>query len=310
MADLVFSEALRVAMAARGLALERVAAHLQASGHPVSIATLSYWQSGRSVPARAQSFRALGALETILQVPRGHLARLVPAPAGEGQDDQARPAFADIMRQRAAIDDVQRTLGRGFDAGIERLISHTRARADQSGDVPSVLCREVLRADEDGLDGYLASAGHPLTGIDVVITPLFGCAIRTAVAERSDSICVAHLALPRLRRGSVHVLEYEIGFHGLPALAQERAQAMLYFVSGVRELYLQVEFQPDAAPAEVTLIEGIGAQESRTRHRVTRPTLSLARSYAGPCRVGFTWSTGELGAVPSQPAQGVRCHLT
>lgn len=36
--------------------LERIRSHLDQAGVPVSIATLSYWQSGRSLPTRARSF--------------------------------------------------------------------------------------------------------------------------------------------------------------------------------------------------------------------------------------------------------------
>ena len=39
---------------------------LDAAGVPVSIATLSYWQSGRSLPTRSRSYHTLVELERIL----------------------------------------------------------------------------------------------------------------------------------------------------------------------------------------------------------------------------------------------------
>ena len=73
-----FADALRAAIVERGLSLDRLRYHLRARGHELSIATLSYWQSGRSRPERASSLTALGALEDILLVPEGSLLRLLP----------------------------------------------------------------------------------------------------------------------------------------------------------------------------------------------------------------------------------------
>lgn len=49
-ADSEFARVLRAAIQARGLGLERIRDRLRVQGISVSLATLSYWQSGRSRP--------------------------------------------------------------------------------------------------------------------------------------------------------------------------------------------------------------------------------------------------------------------
>ncbi|WP_199431287.1 transcriptional regulator [Qaidamihabitans albus] len=73
-----FAEALRAAIRRRGLGLERIQYRLRACGVPVSLATLSHWQSGRCRPERPESLAALRCLEEVLGVPRGSLVRLLP----------------------------------------------------------------------------------------------------------------------------------------------------------------------------------------------------------------------------------------
>ena len=300
-----FAAALRGALSRRGLTLDRVAAHLRARGHLVSIATLSYWQSGRSVPSRAQSLRAIGALESVLGLPRGSMERLVPAQPRD-VSVEPRPACADIVRQRARIDAIVRDLQVTIDHGIERISNHTFTFVDVSGESPSVLCREVLCLTEDAVSGYVVTAGHPLGGIDVVVTPVSGCAPGRVVSDSTDSLCVTELALPSLRRGDMHVVEYELGFHGLPERPLPRAQAILWFVTGIRELHLQVAFLPQAAPSHVTLIEGIGPAEMRVRQPLRTAVVGVTRSYPGPCRVGFEWETAGLAPLVGSHPRGHR----
>ena len=107
-----FHEALRIAVEARGLALERISAHLHARGHTISIATLSYWQSGRSLPGRPASLRALGALESILDVPRGHLAGLLPGPPPAAAAPITPLALAPVLPAPERLDRIVAHLGR------------------------------------------------------------------------------------------------------------------------------------------------------------------------------------------------------
>ncbi|GAB3491150.1 helix-turn-helix domain-containing protein [Amycolatopsis cihanbeyliensis] len=64
-----FAEALRAAIHRRGLTLERIQSRLAARGMKLSLATLSYWQQGRSRPERRTSLHALREIETILELP-------------------------------------------------------------------------------------------------------------------------------------------------------------------------------------------------------------------------------------------------
>ncbi|MGW5418568.1 helix-turn-helix domain-containing protein, partial [Actinomadura geliboluensis] len=73
-----FAGALRQAVQASGLTLERIRHRLGRRGLTVSVATLSYWQRGRSRP---RSRTVVVALEEILQVPPGTLTELLDDPA-------------------------------------------------------------------------------------------------------------------------------------------------------------------------------------------------------------------------------------
>lgn len=77
-----FHVALRAAIAARGLPLQRVQHHLSRYGVKVGVTSLSYWQQGARRPQRPESLRAVRALEEILHLPDESLIRLLAEPDG------------------------------------------------------------------------------------------------------------------------------------------------------------------------------------------------------------------------------------
>ncbi|MBK1785457.1 transcriptional regulator [Prauserella cavernicola] len=85
-----FAAALRAAIRARGLGLERIQYRLRRRGVPVSLATLSHWQSGRCRPERPGSLAALKYLEEVLEVPQGSLLRLLAVENGGQRVTQMR----------------------------------------------------------------------------------------------------------------------------------------------------------------------------------------------------------------------------
>jgi hypothetical protein len=75
-----FEAALRAAIRARGLGLDRIRYRLRGRGVSISLATLSHWQSGRCRPERPESLQALGHIEEVLGVPSGSLTHLLGPP--------------------------------------------------------------------------------------------------------------------------------------------------------------------------------------------------------------------------------------
>ncbi|MBO3747913.1 hypothetical protein J5X84_17715 [Streptosporangiaceae bacterium NEAU-GS5] len=72
-----FDEALRAAITARGLSLERLHVRLAERGVRISLASLSNWQRGRSRPERSASLAAVRELEAILGLPAHSLVTLL-----------------------------------------------------------------------------------------------------------------------------------------------------------------------------------------------------------------------------------------
>lgn len=66
-----FAQVLDEAIVASGLAMSMVRRELLNAGHTISLATLSYWRSGRSLPGRGESMEALPDLERMLGLPPG-----------------------------------------------------------------------------------------------------------------------------------------------------------------------------------------------------------------------------------------------
>jgi hypothetical protein len=95
-----FATVLHAAIDASGLGLARIHDHLKRRGVSVSIATLSYWQNGHSVPGRRSTLAALAHLEDVLHVAPGSLTTWVPRAAKFGRNGRsARSARPDAMRQ-------------------------------------------------------------------------------------------------------------------------------------------------------------------------------------------------------------------
>src|ERR1041384_1617846 len=120
-----FAQALRDAIQARGLGLDRIRCRLGEHGVRVSLATLSYWQSGRSRPERRESLIALRHLEDVLQVPRGSLAALLPPPKARGRARlREHRDLATYWPARSTVDDVVRGVDTRWDDRLARISQH------------------------------------------------------------------------------------------------------------------------------------------------------------------------------------------
>ena len=117
-----FAETLRAAIAARGLSLDRIREHLARRGVSLSLATLSYWQTGRSLPERRASLAAVRHLEDVLALEAGTLSELLgPALRGRRRQD---------VRHRRVVADARGDRRRGrrrrhrWDSRLTRISQH------------------------------------------------------------------------------------------------------------------------------------------------------------------------------------------
>lgn len=90
-----FAEAFRDAVNASGMTLVEVVDALADRGVKLTQATLSYWQSGRSLPRRQSSLKALAEIEKVLGVPTGTLS----IPVEREREAPVRPADTPIVQQ-------------------------------------------------------------------------------------------------------------------------------------------------------------------------------------------------------------------
>ena len=133
-----FAEALRAAIAARGVSLVWLRDRLAYRGSPVSLTTLSYWRSGDRHPEGAGSYAAIREIENLLGLPEDALA----------SKDRSPPP--------------RRSAGRGG-AAVRSQVGQRRRRGDHR--CPGRTVRGVPR-DHDPDRRRCRRAGRPEPSVD------------------------------------------------------------------------------------------------------------------------------------------------
>ncbi|MEV0645494.1 hypothetical protein AB0I28_09540 [Phytomonospora sp. NPDC050363] len=284
-----FNEALRAAVAVRGLGIERLCARLAESGTPVSVATLSYWQSGRSRPERRSSMAALSALEKVLGVPAGALAALL-GPPRRRTATTTRPAFSAYWPQPDEVVGLVDTVDLRWDERLTRISQHDRVSVGHERGERSIRSRQVLRAEADGADRWIAVVhiddhALPLPGI----RPVRYCRLGRVVGRPGKGLIAAELLFERpLRRGETVILEHEVvGAAPYPLATNYERKFRL----PVREFTLELCFDPSMLPPRLwrfaqagdlpEQVEEVPMGSGGSAHAVT---LNF-----GPGRYGFRW---------------------
>jgi hypothetical protein len=245
-----FADALRHAIARRGLALNRIRTHLADRGLQVGVATLSTWQSGRRVP-REDSLATVTALEEVLQLPPGWLTVRIP------------PARTESSPQPYAVVDYAEALTRLLDRlrrdAHGRLRNVTVLEEVQIGADRSSLRRRVTQSvvavqPVDRL--IIAHQGEP--GCDaeqLALRVLSGCRTGRIARSAEAGALLGELLLDRvLAVGETAVVHYEVEDRtGLPTTEYQRFSEW-----GGMHYVLEVQFDRAALPVRV--------HELRRRH--------------------------------------------
>jgi hypothetical protein len=284
-----FADALRQAIERRGVSLEHLRGRLNDLGTPLSVATLSYWRSGRSQPEHQTSLDALASLEEILNLPVGHLrSRLRPSrrPGPRG----GRMSLADVM----GGDAVRETLVMlGFDPDASEALVETSMQVtveiDDEGRARSSVSRCVRKATRDDAHAtplILRTDGPGAQIPDFVARK--GCAIGKTHMDVGAGVYGVELLLERpLHAGETAITEVEIQ---LPDDADPDPFFELYLTRRLSEAMLWIHFEEGHVPTHCQAY----LDDPRHRDQQVRATMGTTSAHhvarnVGPGTLGIRW---------------------
>jgi transcriptional regulator with XRE-family HTH domain len=288
-----FCAALREAIRARGLTLDRIQAKLGEAGTPVSLAALSHWQSGRSQPEREASLAALGVLERILGLRPAALAALLEEPRPRGRRSAAAGyAIAEIYHDKSAVIEALRDIDPVWSGDVVRVSMHDRVVVGADGLIHCQSNRLLLRATVNGPDRILALYNADEGENTLTITPVRGCSLGQVVTDHRSGLVAAELLFGHpLRLGEFHVMEHRLDFSE-PFIRD--VESTRRFPQPLREYVLEVEFAAARTPSRCVQITSPAIDsEDYTERMVSLDEYGRATAVAldfGPGQFGIRWA--------------------
>ena len=189
-----FPRALTAAIAASGKTLGMVTGELAERGLSVSNATLSYWCTGRSLPRRSTSLKAVRELERILGLDTGLLITAL----GGSAEASWRPTA--VIPGTPLLDELH---DRGFDLDRHATLSWQHELLHElSDDRVRVHSRCLFRAEESGLDRLALLVGHAVgaSGIPAAVVEMGGTMDAPVLVGRGDRLPATWVCPVRLPR--------------------------------------------------------------------------------------------------------------
>lgn len=292
-----FPVALRAAIRASGLSLDRIQYRLRARGLTISVTALSYWQSGRRRPERPESMSALKHLEEVLGVESGSLTALLgpPRPRGRAQRTPAAIPIEALWDNKASLGPLLQRMDLASDTSLTRISQHDRLEIAADRGEHSVRVRQVLRAEHDGADRWIsvydvAKPGNPLPRI----VPVQSCALGRVAKDPGAGLIVTELLFDRpLSRGETVIMEYEVSHDG-PPFPRSDDSFCRKFRLPVRDYVVEVRFDPADPPAYCHQVT-TPADDTETSTRREMVIDGAGRTHAvvlgfGPGTFGVEWS--------------------
>ncbi|GAA3857991.1 hypothetical protein ACWDR2_15305 [Streptomyces sp. NPDC003631] len=267
-----FHVALRAAITARGLPLQRVQHHLSRYGVRVGVTSLSYWQQGARRPQRPESLRAVRALEEILQLPDESLIRLLTST--DERPDPDRPpgrSYRSLVEASGVLERLLAELESPLDGGLHTLGHHERVRIGSRRELLARESHHIVRAHKDGVDRYVAiHHGDPGCAPErIVVHAQENCRTGRVRWHHDTGLLAAELLFDtRLRTGDTFLFRY--GFED--GTAGPCAEYLRGFRLAGGQYALQVSFDHEALPVRCHRF----AQHSPAAPRSGRQELPLS----------------------------------
>ena len=285
-----FARALDEAITRRRVSLTWLHGRLQRLGTPVSMATLSYWRSGRSEPQRRTSLEALHHVEDLLGLARGHLVATLSPTRRPGP-----PAKRASLQELSGYDDELTAALRelGFRTAQDEVVEEEAvltADLDEHGRLTRATCRLVAKAVVDGASRAVAVFGQPLdgSGPKPLLRVVSGCREgRTVVAPSGMFVVVELLLHQELARGETAIYELE-GWYDGDGPVETR---MEYFAeTRTPSVAIWVRFDPRRLPASCASYCRLDGEERTRAARLAGNTAYVRMRGFGPGTLGVRWT--------------------
>jgi hypothetical protein len=285
--DLDFTEAFSWAIERRGWSLAGLRDRLAARGTPVSVATLSYWRSGRSQPERATSLDALAEVEDLLALRTGELSDRL-GPSRRVPPSRIAP-FAGRLDVQPLLEAALAEVGCPLPQPLtEESVQHL-LEVDEHGAPLTVSFRQVLRATTDHVTNMpsMLVTQDPI-GDDATFHVVSGGRLGREVHWREEGVFVAEIVFDHpLDRGQTTIIELRID---LPRNASTEDFYEAYAVRRAGEVMVCVRFHPDRLPAAVQRYRVVDSTTTAEDESPVRSTshVYLAQDF-GPGALGIRW---------------------
>jgi hypothetical protein len=289
-----FHVALRAAIAARGLPLQRVQHHLSRYGVRVGVTSLSYWQQGARRPQRPESLRAVRALEEILQLPDESLIRLLAANEERpGPDRPVGRSYRAVVEASGILEQLLAELEAPLDGGLHTIGHHDRVRIGARRELLARESHHIVRAHKDGVDRYVAvHHGDPgCVPERIAVHALENCRTGRVRRHRDTGVVVAELLFDtRLHTGDTFLFRY--------AFEDGTAGTSCEYVRGFDlpggQYALQVGFDEEALPVRCHRFTQNSAAAPRSGRQELRPvghhrSVHLVEPRVRAGMVGIAW---------------------
>jgi len=302
-----FPEALRAAIKGSGLSLDRIQHRLQLRGITISVATLSYWQSGRRRPERPESLDALRHLEAVLRVPPNALTALLgpPRPRGRRRHTGRLLPLDVLWGSNASLSGLLSRVNTACDGMLARISQHDRCSVNARRQLHTVRVSQVLRAEQDGADRWVLVYDWEATTLDAPqIVGLRNCRLGRVAADHEAHMLVAELLFDRpLATGETLIMDYQVvnpvSDHGTTTCDTYFRRLRL----PVRDYVVEVQFDPDAIPLRCQQFSSPAGdvRMARRRNLTISPNgeVHAVALGVGPGLFGIEWDWPPAIPVPA-----------